>query len=201
MENDIHPTKGAILEAAIKVFSEKGFKGATTKEIAQAAGIAEGTIFRHFSSKAAILYFIVDYYIPRLGVDSLAQTLSECQGMDRQSALRYLIQNRFDILLRGKELLRIILTEIQYDASLREIYLERVYRPILHILSTFFQSGMEKGDYRSANPQLIGNLLISYIVFFIGNQYYLDNVPDYQFNADAVTDILLNGIKGSDRNE
>jgi AcrR family transcriptional regulator len=44
-------TQKKIIDAAIKVFSEKGFEGATTSEIAQEAGVAEGTIFRHFSTK------------------------------------------------------------------------------------------------------------------------------------------------------
>ena len=44
-----------ILEAAIDVFSERGFSGATTSEIAKRAGIAEGTIFRYFKTKKDIL--------------------------------------------------------------------------------------------------------------------------------------------------
>src|SRR4030095_4593877 len=49
-----------ILQTAVDLFSQKGFKGTTTKEIAKAAGVSEAIIFRHFASKdelyAAILY-------------------------------------------------------------------------------------------------------------------------------------------------
>ena len=46
MFSDIHPTKLAIMKAAVDVFIKKGFSGATTKEIARAAGISEGAVFR-----------------------------------------------------------------------------------------------------------------------------------------------------------
>ena len=44
-----------IINAAINAFSEKGFEATRTKEIAERAGIAEGTIFRYFPNKNAIL--------------------------------------------------------------------------------------------------------------------------------------------------
>jgi AcrR family transcriptional regulator len=44
-------TRKRLLDAAAAVFSECGYAGATTKEIARAAGVAEGTIYRHFADK------------------------------------------------------------------------------------------------------------------------------------------------------
>lgn len=40
-----------IVQAAVEIFSEKGFAGSSTSEIAQKAGVAEGTIFRHYKTK------------------------------------------------------------------------------------------------------------------------------------------------------
>src|SRR5574339_309511 len=44
-----------LLQAALKVYSTSGVRGATTKRIAQAAGVNEVTLFRHFGSKDALL--------------------------------------------------------------------------------------------------------------------------------------------------
>lgn len=196
MSINIHPTKYAIMEAAIKIFSQKGFSGATTKEIAQEAGVAEGTIFRHFPTKSAILYGIVDSFIPMLGVESLEQTLNECREMDRETALRYIVQNRFDTIQTGKDLIKIILTEVQYDTNLREMYMERVYHPIQQLLNDFFNARISQGDYRQVDPRLIANLFLSFVLFYIGNQYYLGDALQYKFDAKELTDVLLNGIKG-----
>lgn len=49
-----------ILEAALIVFAGNGYNGATTAEIARAAGIAEGTIFRHFATKKELLIAVLE---------------------------------------------------------------------------------------------------------------------------------------------
>ncbi len=50
-----------IVQAAIDLFSRKGFDGTTTKEIAAASGITEALIFRHFESKQDLYAAIIDY--------------------------------------------------------------------------------------------------------------------------------------------
>src|SRR5262245_15927735 len=49
-----------IIDVALKLFSEKGFRGTTTKEIALAAGINEAIIFRHFATKSDLYAAIID---------------------------------------------------------------------------------------------------------------------------------------------
>src|SRR5437899_12226956 len=48
-----------ILDAAAAMFAEQGFDGATTREIARRAGVAEPLVFRHFGSKAGLLEGVV----------------------------------------------------------------------------------------------------------------------------------------------
>ncbi len=48
-------TRDKILQAAQKLFARNGYDGTTTRELAEKAGIAEGTLFRHFTNKKAIL--------------------------------------------------------------------------------------------------------------------------------------------------
>ena len=48
-------TEARILKAAERLFARRGYGGTTTRDLAQAAGVAEGTLFRHFDSKKAIL--------------------------------------------------------------------------------------------------------------------------------------------------
>src|SRR5579863_882302 len=50
-----------LLDAALELFSRKGFGGTTTKEIAAAAGVTEAIIFRHFPSKQALYTAVLDY--------------------------------------------------------------------------------------------------------------------------------------------
>src|SRR3954454_14024548 len=51
-----------LIETALDFFSRKGFEGATTKEIAAAAGVTEAIIFRHFPSKQALYTAVLGYH-------------------------------------------------------------------------------------------------------------------------------------------
>ena len=48
-------TRTRILQAALHLFARQGYDGTTTKDLANAANVAEGTLFRHFANKKAIL--------------------------------------------------------------------------------------------------------------------------------------------------
>ncbi|MFM8393922.1 MAG: TetR/AcrR family transcriptional regulator, partial [Acidobacteriota bacterium] len=50
-----------IIEVALELFSQRGFQGTTTREIAQAAGVNEATIFRHFATKGELYAAIIDW--------------------------------------------------------------------------------------------------------------------------------------------
>src|SRR5687767_12018801 len=50
-----------IVQVAMRLFSERGFRGTTTKEIAQAAGVSEAIIFRHFATKDELYTAIIEH--------------------------------------------------------------------------------------------------------------------------------------------
>src|SRR6476620_4987739 len=50
-----------ILAVAVRLFSERGFRGTTTKEIAHAAGVSEAMVFRHFATKEELYAAILDH--------------------------------------------------------------------------------------------------------------------------------------------
>ena len=141
-----------ILEAAIRVFEKKGFNGATTKEIAQEAGIAEGTIFGYFPSKKDILHQIlervVDTVIPELAVGSLEQVLGESKGRSPEEAIRIVLHNRLNLMIEKSAMMKTVLVEAQYHSDLKQIYKEKVYLPIRHLLEQNIQELITAGIFR-----------------------------------------------------
>jgi TetR/AcrR family transcriptional regulator len=70
-----------LLEAALDLFSRKGFEGTTTKEVAAAAGVTEAIIFRHFPNKHALYTAVLDY---RHESAEMQDWLAKCKDhMDR----------------------------------------------------------------------------------------------------------------------
>jgi AcrR family transcriptional regulator len=64
-------TRELILEATVRVFAEGGSRGATTRRIAEAAGVNEMTLFRHFGSKEALLVEALHWMAQRVVVPRL----------------------------------------------------------------------------------------------------------------------------------
>lgn len=60
-----------LLEAAMRVFAEAGFRGATTRKIAEAAGVNEVTLFRQFKSKTALINEVAEMYATRRSEEAL----------------------------------------------------------------------------------------------------------------------------------
>jgi len=75
-----------ILEVAVQLFSQKGFRGTTTKEIAQAAGVNEAIIFRHFATKSDLYTAIMDRKACSTDIQAMQNALKEAMdtGDDRQ---------------------------------------------------------------------------------------------------------------------
>ncbi|MBL8189133.1 MAG: TetR/AcrR family transcriptional regulator [Acidobacteria bacterium] len=75
-----------ILEVAMELFSQRGFRGTTTKEIALAAGVNEAIIFRHFATKSDLYAAIIDQKASSENVQTLQRVIDEAMGRgdDRQ---------------------------------------------------------------------------------------------------------------------
>src|SRR5882757_6856849 len=73
--------RNEILDAAENLLRTRGAAGATTKEIAAAAGCAEGSLYRHFPDKGELLFAAVEKHLP---------TLDAALAVEERDLLRYL---------------------------------------------------------------------------------------------------------------
>src|SRR3972149_3207884 len=90
-----------ILEATLKLISQKGYLGTTTREIAREAGVTEVTLFRHFGSKERLFEEVLNRYsfLPRL--KELLPEL-EANSFDYEDALRTIGMRFFETLKERK---------------------------------------------------------------------------------------------------
>ncbi|MDE3198907.1 MAG: TetR/AcrR family transcriptional regulator, partial [Acidobacteriota bacterium] len=81
-----------LIEVAIDLFSEKGFSGTTTKEIASAAGVTEAIIFRHFATKQDLYKAILDYKCDLVSAGAWMGKLQEFMDThDDEGLFRFLL--------------------------------------------------------------------------------------------------------------
>jgi AcrR family transcriptional regulator len=129
-------TQDSIVEAAYQLFAEKGFDRATTKEIAERAGVAELTVFRHFQNKHNIFQQVLLRYSPASYIE---EALAEIEKMPFREGFYRLTQILVDHLQKNRNIIRLNLMETAFDAQFKNA-VNPVRRKVLnHILAYFKQ--------------------------------------------------------------
>jgi len=117
-----------ILDAAAIVFAERGFHPTTIRDIARRAGIADGTIYNYFDSKAALLFGIFD----RMGAAVRQEATPLTTGLAPRDFLRLTLAHPLKALSGDNlALFRIIVSEMMVNADLRARYNDEILGPTL----------------------------------------------------------------------
>jgi len=98
-------TKGKILEAALKLFSRKGFRETTVKDIAKEVGITEGAIYRHFNSKDEIIHDLLISITTELK-EAIAKSIEK--GESEEEIFKNIIETLIDYAFNKPESYRFL---------------------------------------------------------------------------------------------
>ncbi|MBO8172991.1 MAG: TetR/AcrR family transcriptional regulator [Bacillaceae bacterium] len=179
--------KVKILEAAIEMFSEKGYAATSTSEIARKAGVAEGTIFRHYKTKKDLLMAIVTPVLTRVVAPFLArdfaQKVFEDDYQSYENFIRALIRNRFDFVKKHLPMIKIFLQELAFHPEIKEqyrhIFVEHVYDKFRKIVSHFQQ----KGEIIELPPETVIRMTITTIVGYLITRFLV--LPERDWDDDV----------------
>src|SRR5919198_1457312 len=119
--------RAQILDAATKVFAARGFHRTTIRDVAKAAGVADGTIYNYFENKTALLLGILN----RMNeTERRKADLAQVVDTDMRSFMRHYFRQRFAVLTQGgPQVFQVVLSEVLVNGELRELYLEQVVAP------------------------------------------------------------------------
>lgn len=194
-------TEQRIIEAAIKVFSEKGFSGTSTREIATVAGVNEVTLFRKFGSKKNILNKIihraVEVYGYHVVVEPVMQILED-ENMDHRQKLIKLLKNRYDIITTHYPLLKIMLQESGLNADIRNLFIEKVVSRARASGEEFIKKAIAEGDFKkNIDPCIAVLSLMGMLIFLIvWQKMFSEELSEQKIegNIEKIVDIFLNGV-------
>ncbi len=190
-EEDI---KTRILQIALRLFARKGYDGTTTKDLATGANVAEGTLFRHFSNKKAILIEVATSG----WVEILTDLLTELSEMGSYKAVAQVMRHRMGNMRANADLLRVCFIEAQYHPELRERIQSEVIAKMTDVAEAFFETAMEKGIYRQMNPKIVAQVFLGMFAIAGFSEETIIN-PDaspkaLQEMAEGIADIFLHGV-------
>lgn len=190
-----------IVEVSLKLFSEKGYANTSTKEIAIAAEVAEGTIFRHYGSKenlllSLILPFIKDF-IPSMADDVFNEIMSK--KIDHfEDFLRELIKNRLAFFKENRELFQILIKELLYNDELKNsllpILAEHIYKKITVVIDMF----KEKGEFDEVSSKEIQTMVLTFLGGYFVSNLVLNTVGDEE-DVESAIKFIMHGISKKNR--
>lgn len=126
-DHEIPAKQKQVLAASLALFAEQGFANTTTKQIADRAGVAEGTVYRRYKTKdellAALLKPMVTTVLPRL-MQEFAQQVATMRNLTRHQLLTALIKNRAAFLANNWSVGKVLLNEMMIQAPLRQAVIQ-----------------------------------------------------------------------------
>jgi AcrR family transcriptional regulator len=196
-----------ILDAAIKIFSEKGFSAATTSEIAKEAGVAEGTIFRYFKTKKDILKSVmvklVEVMSEELVIKQIGKIINENKDKEPAVLLKLLIKDRIQMITKYQGLVKIVFTEIQYHEDLKKTFIQSFALKAKEIINAFYSENVNKGIFKDYDPSLVLRSFVGMVLMFaVQRELAPDLVQiDEDKQIDMMVDMILYGISNNGGNK
>lgn len=199
-QKDLTEKQKNILKAAVDIFSKKGFAGTSTSEIAQQAGVAEGTIFRHYKTKKALLFSIVSPTIVELGAPIVLkdfENILEKEYVDFTDFLRTITKDRFDFIEKNQAILRIIANEIPFHLELQEMVKEILKNRIMTKMKIAIEYFQKQEEIALLPYDTITRIIFSTIVGYAVTRFSISPNQDWddEKEIDNMIEVLVKGLK------
>jgi AcrR family transcriptional regulator len=195
--------RAVILEAAIKLFSERGFRGTTTRALAEAVGVTEPVLYEHFESKRELYEAIVEVK----SREGLAQAMALLQPLADAGDDRALFIALGEFVLgrcytEDRAYTRLLLLAALEDPALGQVFYER-QRDSREALAGYVAERIQSGVFREVDPKVAVRAFIGMLSHHgMSRMLYHDEFirSDIHEIADQMADLFLNGIS-KDRSE
>ncbi|MBR0756253.1 TetR/AcrR family transcriptional regulator [Bradyrhizobium jicamae] len=188
-----------IMAAAKAVFTEKGYQEALISDIAERAGVVEGSIYRYFTNKRDLLVRVTEHWYEEMLVRD-AEQFAGVRGSWNQ--IRFIVHHHLMTIRREPALSRIVFQELRPDPDYRSTRLFQLNQTYTHRVIDVIKEAVANGEFRSnVSPALIRDMIYGCIEH--RTWAFLRNEGDFdaEETADSITDIVYRGLAIDERTE
>ena len=194
-----------ILQTAVSLFSQRGFKGTTTKEIARAAGVSEAMVFRHFENKDALYGAILDTKGCQDGVHRFPWEENETlrKAIEQKDDLAVFYNIAFDALNKHQAdvgFMRLLFYSALEEHELADRFFHEFIERIYEFICGYIETRQRDGAFRDMNPRIVVRSFLGMLIHHSLNNILWDkkrvilDIPNDEA-AKHFAGILLGGIK------
>lgn len=181
-----------ILTAALAVFAERGYEGTAVAEIAERAGVVEGTVYKYFDSKRALLLKVIEQWYAGM-VEDYTSDLAGINGA--RERLRFIIWRHLRTVHDNPQLCRLMFSEVRSEQDYYDLDLHGMIRRYTKFVVTIVEEGQAALEFRGdIAPVLLRDLVFGCIEHRSWN--YISGRGDLNIEetADQIVSILCDGI-------
>lgn len=189
-----------ILRVAMRLFSQHGFRGTTTKEIAQGAGVSEAMVFRHFANKEELYSAILDSKACAGSLEDPRECVAEAiRRKDDFAVFSGLARELMRRHESDTEFLRLLTHSALEGHELAQMFWERNVRELYDFLGGYVSERQRDGAMRDIDPAIVVRAFIGAVIHHSLNNTLWDtkhsllDIPN-DSASDEFTNILLHGI-------
>ena len=193
-----------ILRVAMRLFSQRGFVGTTTKEIALAAGVSEAMVFRHFATKEELYSAILDQKAClHDGLDPRLVVSDAIERKDDFAVFEGLALDALDHHDGDPEFQRLLLHSALEGHDLAHMFWEKFVRRIYRSLGDYIRARQREGAIVDIEPALVVRAFIGMVMHHSLNNNLWDrkrsllNISN-KTAAREFANILLHGVARAD---
>jgi len=190
--------RSQIVAVAAGLFSQKGFRGTTTKEIADEAGVSEAIIFRHFATKDELYNAILDHKVKQATERMKANLEDAARRKDDNAYFGSLAYEMLQFHTKDHTFMRLLLFSALEGHDLSEIFFHSTAREIKNQIRRYIKQRITDGAFRKVDAAVAARAFVGMVL----NQAQVRNIfrdDDLRFSnrqmADRFVDIFLAGIR------
>jgi AcrR family transcriptional regulator len=139
-------TRQAILEAAIELFSQKGYEKTSIDEIARSAGIGKGTVYSYFTTKKAIIRGFCEYELEQIHAELVRRSNQDTPILE-QMVVIYMTE--FRQVTRNREFGRLFMREAVFPDDAEVAGNLEVDNKYFQLLFPIIETAKKRGELRA----------------------------------------------------
>ena len=179
-------TRQRILDAAQESFQSLGYARTTTQKIAQKAGIAEVTLFRHFGNKEKLFHAIAQNIGGGPHLDSLEAILT----YDLESDLRIFFKNALRFFLEQQDAIRMLLFESTHFPEMKTALAQNP-KGMIELLDRYFKTQITAGKIQIINTQETAQAFMSMIFGYAIAMHHIEELLPSVISIEQTTNEMV----------
>lgn len=176
-----------IIKASISVFVKKGYLGATTKEIAEKANVAEVTLYRKFKTKQNLF----DYCMKNVIEDKFSAIFEFKKEITTYDFFKKLLDNRLLVISKNKKVVRMLISESIADNLPDDLrFTNVIFENISLAIKKHFETNNIDADYK-AYSRIVGGILLGYIILPNEKAYHKLTTEEKEVYLNNYLEVLV----------